>query len=288
MIFKSSLRSIGITFAALLMTFYDTICDAFEDKDWFQLTRELSSADDQGKFLTELFSGAMRDWKIYPGHSLCPEFPQLPLRFDSIYGSGTYAVVLRAVDRKGDIYAFKIVGNDEFVEADTQLHSYLAGEGLAPKLYMSRRIDNLLCVVMDPIKEVLCNAKRPIHMGLFMEFLRRKRSVGLVHGDMHLDNIVVLQNGDYGLIDFDFAFISPALHPIDFIPLIGSLVRRKEPVFKTFMDHILSYCEREHNMQFDKVFTSRKGVGYYYCGLSSYARHNGVQALNKVFPNIRL
>lgn len=271
------------------MTFFKALCEKFEKHSWHYLAAALDAAKNKDLFLSQFFSGTAGDWNFYGS---LPR-PQLPFHFQGIYGAGNFAVVLKAVDSKGDEYAFKIMDSDEVAEdavSDLRLHEYLATVGIAPHLHMSQITeDDMTWIVMDPIEGVLIEVEdEDIDMVAFEQLLRLKRKIGLVHGDMHLGNIAILKGGEYGLIDFDHSFISPAFCPLDFIPLVGSLrvMCESDSNFETFRDQVEDYCARVHGMEFAQEDFGGEG-GFCYRGIKSYARFHGFQTLNEVFPNIR-
>ena len=259
---------------------FQTFYEEFENRGMVEFARRYKAAKDKKRFLN-IFFVSKRNWDSWTSES-----PVLPLQYSGIYGMGTYSIVFRVIDGKGDEYAFKMTTRDEETESDLKVHVHLAQVGLAPTIYLSCYTKGILCLVMDPIKTSLREMSGHIDTSAFIRFLERKARAGFVHGDMHASNIVLLKSGEFGLIDFDYSFFSPPFHTLDFIPLIGSL--RHLSRLTGLREFVKDYCLTRHCMDIEDSEFGDPTQGYSYRGLTSYARFHGFKALNKAFPNIKL
>ena len=104
-------------------------------------------------------------------------------------------------------------------------------------------------------------------------FLDKKQQLRVFHSDLHLDNIVLLQDQRIGMIDFDNArqlsTENERLVLYDFIPLVGSLILEKN----LFYLYVLHYVAVRFGVKFDPhLFVHNPKGGFSYRTLTSYFR----------------
>jgi hypothetical protein len=175
---------------------------------------------------------------------------------------------------------------------------------MAPDIYFAGSItqSNLYVSVEDPITADLRTfLKRPHNQKMVETALKclldKKYVIGLLHGDMHLENIAVLKDGrTLGFIDFDFSAIekNKALTVPDFVPLITSIKTFR--VGASILPYILRYYKNTFNITINiSKLKVRNGGGFIYDNkITSYPtltkNWNTITEiqLNQIFPKLTL
>lgn len=137
-------------------------------------------------------------------------------------GSGTYGVVYLLCDgMKNCDYAIKLQINQNPIDIQAELNfqKIFSDKGLAPKIYLHRKFENVDVIIMDRIDGDLYSLfKQTSKKGVFeiakicCSLLKNMVNQGLSHGDSHLKNIAYYKkevNGKIVLvplfIDFGYA-----------------------------------------------------------------------------------
>lgn len=92
-----------------------------------------------------------------------------------------------------------------------ETNEYMSKNKIAPRIISTGKSGDLLFIVMD---EYLYNLREYTDQFGFSSKLKSSvinkieelHNLGIVHGDLHEENIVVNNDNDVALIDFDFAF----------------------------------------------------------------------------------
>ncbi len=212
-----------------------------------------------------------------------------PVVIQYVYGSGGQAIVFAARDTTGRLFALRLSLNIP-IEIERQME--LAHHQMAPQIHYVGTIGALMFTFMDPIRDTL---EKLLQYEIVSELktalvclLDKKTRLNLLHGDMHVQNIVLLDDGKtLGFIDFGSTFYpkSSLLTTLDFIPLILS-VRDQN-----LRAELLQYYKDRHNMDIE-VNKLVQINGGRYNGLSSYIYQKDqeqlVQNLRREFPNIQM
>lgn len=223
---------------------------------------------------------------------------------DKVFGAGSYGVVFRITNHKGEHKAVKVGP----VLLDFKKYSEQLGiQNSIAKYEMAPEVDESMYALLNPA--ITRWFKKPpqsyyitfmdtIHSELpdfiqsvpttnlsraFDCLLDKKYVSYLVHGDMHIENIVLLKDGrTLGFIDFDLSRIIKSQEGrevgiLDFIPLIESLKESKRPKSKRLIEHLLQYYHRTFNISIKpENLQRRKGGGYEY----AVKDNRGVMKLN--------
>jgi hypothetical protein len=208
-----------------------------------------------------------------------------PIVVTGEYGSGVNAIVLRIKDAKHNIYALRYGDYDRSAVA---LQQELAKYAMAPRAHYAGN----KFVIMDKISNTLDNYIRTAYdtktlMGALKCLLDKKALLNMVHGDMHLGNIAILQDGTtLGFIDFEFSmFATPppdmplsALSILDFIPLLGDMLQQGDRT-EALAHATLAYYHKTYKIVIHPQEIKRpKGGGFMYSKLTSYVADKRVYA----------
>jgi tRNA A-37 threonylcarbamoyl transferase component Bud32 len=131
-------------------------------------------------------------------------------RVMSYLGSGVNSVVLEVTVGGRNRCALKITPA-QGASAEHRIHRKLHRAGLAPAVH-SRRVHNKMeYVLMDAVVGTLAHISDRAVVDLdprpwarqILEVTSKLEKLGVVHGDLHINNLVLLGNRQLGLIDFD-------------------------------------------------------------------------------------
>lgn len=241
-------------------------------------------------------------------------FPKKKYRIQGVYGFGAYGLILKVKSNtNSQTYALKLSRADAFSLNEFHIQKQFAEYNMAPKLHLYDITEGILKghtvnftrAVMDPITTTIYqyiktgqNVKkliRPFSCLIKKKFLLDYPNPYL-HGDMHCNNIVILQDGKtLGFIDFGWSRKKPAsLQILDCIPLIGSLMVFDE---KLLCKSLISLYNKMFNVKLElDNFDLHPGDGYGYRIKNTYlhsydwgktSRRNPlptVAELHKIFP----
>ena len=205
-----------------------------------------------------------------------------PIKVVDEYGVGVYSKIYK-ITSKNLTMALK-VSKDENKQLDgIDIHRAVFKYAMSPKIYATGLVNKKSFTIMDPIASDLFhymssdfNVAHISHA--FKCLLDKKYVLGMLHGDMHVENIVILSDGiTLGFIDFDFSVlnIDPILTILDFIPLLGllkTLVLNKPVVL--LVAYLLQYYKDTFNIsiKLEKINQILEG-GFNYDGkLNSYVK----------------
>ncbi len=209
---------------------------------------------------------------------------QFPFTVTDVLGKGVNAIVVRIRDASARIFAMRI--SSDYSQNEHKIQELLARYQMAPRVYLVLRAGALMFTIMDKISDILENyVSKPFDENKLMVAIKclldKKELLNVVHGDMHLANIAILQDGStLGFIDFEFATIvkPPAgkkmseLVTIDFIPFIGDLRRFKSDKAR---QHLATRVVQYYRDTFQLIIRvdslgRGKGGGFRYHNLTSY------------------
>jgi hypothetical protein len=224
-------------------------------------------------------------------------------RILKVYGSGTNSVVLKA-SRGGNISAIRI-GTEKWTPDKEYLRQTLESYKMAPEVELIVGVTgapsltlSVEGVIAEDFKTFL--EKKPnerMTESALKCLLDKKYVLGMLHGDMHLENMAILEDGlTLGFIDFEFSELGlESIFTIpDFVPLLGSIKYFGKGTF--LIPYILKYYKDTFNMDINmsKVKAWSRG-GYIYDGaLISYKALNPNweretrAKLAKMFPKLTL
>lgn len=156
-----------------------------------------------------------------------------------VYGVGTFGLVLKA-KRENKTVAIKLTAYEPNAIKEFEIQKLFAKYRMSPILYDyqvytetvgSRKVE-WVQAVMDPIQSTLFEniVKSPDKAKQLSEavecLVKKKYLLGIIHGDMHANNVVILNDGKtLGFIDFGLAREqkNPSEQLLDGITLLGSL-----------------------------------------------------------------
>ena len=234
------------------------------------------------------------------------EYQSLPIRGERVrvvkqLGAGVYAKVYLVKDEiSGFEFAVRVSKKEDV--SKTNVSAILATYAMAPVIYYTgdfkSKKEVVSVIVMDYIQDTLWNLRKQLserEMYTALEcLLDKKYLLGFLHGDMHLGNIVLLKDGKtLGFIDFDFSYFKapPKYNILDFIPLIGSMIKSRDTKLKKVAKQLIVYYKNRFNITIqESQFKDRPKVGgYYYSSfyLNSYTRAELVH-FDQVFPMLKL
>lgn len=192
-----------------------------------------------------------------------------------IIGKGASAEVFAAEDDQYRKYAIRIVKNEYY---KFEIHLLAQKYRMAPTLFYQfivRLADNdyYTIIIMDMIQGTLeqylknPRANPKLVCSALECILDKKYLLKFLHGDFHIDNIVVLKDGEtLGLIDFDFSVLNaPDVYVLlDFIPLIPNFITR-DPKRSSILRCLLKYYKKTYNMTINlSYFKFPKNNGVFY------------------------
>lgn len=203
----------------------------------------------------------------------------LPVEIRSVYGQGTYALVLQIIDARGRIFALRVTTSSAESSNNIAIQIALAKQDMAPHVYYISNLDiGLDLSVMDPITTTLEDVLKtwPLsRLGAILEALQclldKKILMNLLHGDMHDGNIAVLKDGrTLGFIDYDYSIFIPDngnILILDFIPLLASVATRVGGASDKLVKGLVEYYKDTYKITLDpKRVKPQEMGGYYYQG----------------------
>jgi hypothetical protein len=235
----------------------------------------------------------------------------------SVFGAGVNGIVFKLMHKETrQVRAVKVL-EDVPRSVDVSLQVLFAKYDMAPKIYSTNKVrykkTALLFIVMEPItgsfRESLLKGKKTIaeHSSALECLLVKKMILGYIHGDMHTENIAVLQDGKtLGFIDFGFTMKKPIPYQIlDAFPLIGDLMNYKN---REIRDSMIIFCLKFYKLFFNILLNTKNITHLVYHGqdvggfmyksgpiqLYSYLREfppyglSVPKALRRVFPNYKV
>lgn len=160
-------------------------------------------------------------------------FPNGEYMIDGVYGFGSNGVVYKVLDDEKQNWALKLSLGDEEFKIQKDFEKY----NMAPKLKKYGKIDNykVFYGIMEPIYKTLTqylsgdNVKISVVFNALKCLIKKKYLAyyprPYIHGDMGLDNIVILNDRKtLGFIDFGFSSREvPAFQLLDMISLVSSI-----------------------------------------------------------------
>ncbi len=237
--------------------------------------------------------------------------PLTGLRLGKTLGQGAMGSVTEIVDVPTDrLFAIRETSFsiDRFILVQNKLSKFRIAPQIFYKAEVERRSRVQYIMIMDiismPVETFLLNGGSPSELATALKcLLDKKYLLGMLHGDMHLQNVVFLKDGSLGFIDFDFSKfnIAPEINVLDFIPIFGSIKdisrskKIKPKLLSLFTNQILDYYRDRFNMVIDmNLVQYKKGGGYEYGSsargiLDSYSRSSSfsTKTFQKFFPNFR-
>jgi hypothetical protein len=206
-----------------------------------------------------------------------------------VYGAGINGIVFKLQHRtKKTFRSVKVVtaDNEKVIIHEAKMQKILAQYNMAPSVHeiykTTYRSTPLMFTVMDPITTTLYKylvAQRPVEAVIpaLKCLLKKKAILKFIHGDMHIENIAILADGNtLGFIDFGFSFLGKetAYQILDFIPLLGSII----PYFELFIIEILKFAKEMFHVRLGtQNFKHAKVGGYIFenhgITLSSYYKY---------------
>jgi hypothetical protein len=236
----------------------------------------------------------------------------------SVFGAGVNGIVFKLVNKTSrQVLALKVL-EDIPKSVDVSLQVLFAKYDMAPKIHSTYKVKYkkrpLLFIMMDPIT---CSFRKSLrkgdktvadHTSALECLLVKKMILGYIHGDMHTENIAVLEDGKtLGFIDFGFTIKKPIEYQIlDAFPLIGDLANYKASDLR---DGMIMFCLKFYKLFFNILLNTKNITSFIYNGkdvggfmykagpihLYSYLRdfppQRGIsvpKALGRVFPNYKV
>lgn len=216
-------------------------------------------------------------------------FPKRNMRIVNTYGKGEFGLVLKIqnINNPSQIFALrlsKFVKDKERSLYEYRIQKRFATYQMAPDVFQYDVLEFfwrnttflIVRAMMEPIQTTLNqyiasnkNIKqlyKPFECLLKKKFLLNYPSPYL-HGDMHIDNIVILKDGKtLGFIDFGWTIKSPyELQILDCIPLITSLKLIFPETKNTLINHLISFYDTFFNVKLKyENFTTHPLGGYAY------------------------
>ncbi len=234
------------------------------------------------------------------------DFESNNFKFIKQLGQGAYATIslIRHIDTGREFAVRKSPPNNR---QTVGVQPLLSNYKMAPDIYYSGTIkqgNNLYTIsIMDVIIGTLDFARKHFDIKKLIQamecLLDKKYLLKFLHGDMHFENIVILKDGiTLGFIDFDFSYINvPYKYTVlDFIPLIGSLIKSKIKYYMELATLIKSYYKEKFNITImDSLFVEKDDIGGYFysqSNLNSYLLldigKQSVSSFDRVFTTFRL
>jgi len=211
-------------------------------------------------------------------------FPDGKYTIQSVLGKGQYGVVYKVTDSQGQEYACKIGKNR--TEFETQL--LYNQVNLSPTVYEIIDIvqyPGVCLCIMDIVQGSLKDMmdKQLVSEGALYNALKclikKKYLFGypdpFIHGDFHVDNIVLLKDNSLGIIDFAFARTAPPVYQLlDVFSLVGSINeyvnRRKSVQYSSlsvnmlkFFNYLFSLTKTPSSLQ-KKYFMRKNKIFFVY------------------------
>lgn len=180
-----------------------------------------------------------REWDITRVERLIIRQPDLQIK--GVYGVGSFGLVLKVKDVKTRKYlAIKLTSFVPDGVKEFEIQVLFAKYGMSPILHdyqvysetIGSKNVKWIQAIMDPIQSTIHESviKFPERANQFSEsiecLVKKKYLLGFIHGDMHTNNVVVLNDGKtLGFIDFGLARKqqNPSEQLLDGITLMGSL-----------------------------------------------------------------
>lgn len=218
-------------------------------------------------------------------------FPQKQYKIIELYGSGTGGMVFKVQDcQNRQFYALKVVAfmdSEEKIIEEFKIQEYFSKFNMAPRVYdfdvlkdkfrnISIRIGRCL---MDPIQSNIRNyLYKQNNIRKLLKAIKclmiKKYILGypesFLHGDMHIDNIVLLKDGKtLGFIDFGFGVQkSSILQILDCIPLVSS-IKFSDCGNRKYREQVCKDIIKLYNQMFNirmeyDAFERHPGGGYTY------------------------
>lgn len=206
-----------------------------------------------------------------------------PLVVIGSFGIGANAAVLEVQDSKEETFALRISKTNDIEQINIQIS--LAKFAMAPELFYSgmTKKPGISFSIMERISETLSTyfERKPGELNNIMLAMKclldKKFLLGFMHGDAHPTNIAILSDGTtLGFIDFDWSFFisDPRfafLNILDFIPLIGSFLKRGQ---RSFTLRLINYYEGMFNIKIiQDRFSFPPNEGIRYGDLFSYIKN---------------
>lgn len=164
-------------------------------------------------------------------------FPRGQYTINSILGTGLYSIVYKIVETGTMLeYACKISPSKQEFEVQRLFEEFEMAPEIREIVELSQYRGVYVCI-MDIVTGTLRqfmdthDVKEEFIFDALVCLIKKKYlfkyPLPFFHGDLHIDNIVILKNGKtLGLIDFAFAQQAPPVYQImDALALVGSLIK---------------------------------------------------------------
>lgn len=133
---------------------------------------------------------------------------------DQLIGKGLYGRVYEACCDENCDYIMKVVefrDNDEFgfnyslenLKREIEIQRELAHAGVAPIIYDAWKTKTHGFIIMEQLDETLENKiDKMDYIDKVIDKVKIMHQLGIIHGDLHLGNIMLTKHGEIRIIDF--------------------------------------------------------------------------------------
>ena len=161
----------------------------------------------------------------------------------NLIGKGAFGVVYETCEQSECTYVAKVIDKKGFVEKESYNQMIAAQSGLAPTIHEIWICKNKVMLIMDRIKGItlqafLENAKiddsiKSRIIKKVSKAIENLHSIGILHGDLHSQNIMVMEDESIIFIDFGHSLYFEKPITNIFVTLTDFTTLRKDLV-KTF------------------------------------------------------
>ena len=233
-------------------------------------------------------------------------FPKKNMKILGTYGKGEFGLVLKIqnITNPEQIFALRL---SKFVkDVERSLYEYriqkkFATYQMAPDVFQFDVLEfmwrnqpfSVVRAMMEPIQitlsQYITNNKNIKQLYSPFECLLKKKFLlnypnPYLHGDMHIDNIVILKDGKtLGFIDFGWTIKAPfELQILDCIPVITSLKIIFPQTRNTLIKHLISFYDSFFNVKLNYDYFTNHPLGGYTYKFKKFYLHSYNWGVRKV------